>query len=91
MYQLCEVELSVEEVEALRLKDIEAFDQSICAQKMEISRSTFQRVLISARTKVADALLNGKALKIYGGNFALEPMLSCRQSEDCSEVCCKQD
>jgi hypothetical protein len=66
-----EVGLSVEEAEALRLKDIEGLEQEQCAGKMNISRPTFQRVLSSARKKVAEALLGGKAIRIEGGNFEL--------------------
>ncbi len=65
------VALSVEELEAIRLKDVEGLQQEDCAQKMRISRPTFHRVLESARQKVADALTNGKAVRIKGGNFAL--------------------
>jgi len=68
---LGEVRLSVEEIEALRLRDIEALEQEQCAEKMGISRSTFQRVLGSARQKVADALLGGKAIRIGGGSYRL--------------------
>ena len=57
---LQEVCLSVEEAEAIRLKDLEGLDQEECAQKMNISRATFHRVLGSARQKIADALLTGK-------------------------------
>ena len=64
-----EVCLSVEEAEAIRLKDLEGLDQEDGAQKMNVSRPTFQRVLASARAKVADGLLNGKAIRIEGGNF----------------------
>jgi len=66
-----EVVLSVEEVEALRLKDIEGLEQEEGAVKMNISRPTFQRVLVSARQKIADAILNGKAVNIRGGNFEM--------------------
>ena len=69
--QLQEVRLSVEEAEAIRLKDIEKLEQEECAQKMNISRTTFARVLALARQKVADALLNGKGLRIEGGNFEM--------------------
>jgi predicted DNA-binding protein (UPF0251 family) len=65
------VGLTVEETEAIRLKDLEGLQQEECAQRMRISRPTFHRVLESARQKVADALINGKALRIEGGNFAL--------------------
>ena len=69
--QLQEVRLSVEEAEAIRLKDIEKLEQEECAQKMNISRTTFARVLTLARQKVADALLNGKGIRIEGGNFEM--------------------
>lgn len=66
-----EVSLSIDEAEAIRLKDLEEMEQEEGADKMGISRPTFQRILASARQKVADALLNGKAIRIEGGNFEL--------------------
>lgn len=68
---LGEVCLSVEEAEAIRLKDLEGLEQKECAEKMRISRPTFHRVLESARSKLADALINGKAIRIEGGNFEM--------------------
>jgi len=68
---LNEVKLLVEEAEAVRLKDLEGLEQEECAQKMNISRTTFSRILDSARQKIADALLNGKAIRIEGGNFEM--------------------
>lgn len=61
--------LKLEELEALRLKDLEGLEQEECASRMEVSRPTFQRILISARQKVADSLINGKAIRIEGGRF----------------------
>jgi predicted DNA-binding protein (UPF0251 family) len=69
--QLQEVRLSIEEAEAIRLKDIEGLEQDDCAQKMSVSRPTFARILLSARQKIADALLNGKAIRIEGGNYEM--------------------
>jgi predicted DNA-binding protein (UPF0251 family) len=69
-----EVRLSVEEAEAIRLKDLEGLEQEPGAEKMNISRPTFQRVLASGRQKIADALLNGKAIRIEGGNFEMSPV-----------------
>lgn len=66
-----EVCLSVEEAEALRLKDLEGLEQEESADQMNISRPTFQRLLGSARYKVADALIQGKAIRIEGGNFEM--------------------
>ena len=68
---LQEVHLLVEEAEAIRLKDLEGLEQEECAQRMNISRSTFSRILDSARQKIAEALLNGKAIRIEGGNFEM--------------------
>ena len=61
--------LLLEELEAIRLKDLEGFEQYQCAEKMEVSRPTFQRILLSAREKIADSIINGKAIHIQGGNY----------------------
>ncbi len=66
-----EICLSLEEAESLRLKELEGLEQEQGAKKMNVSRPTFQRILSSARNKVADAILNGKAIRIEGGNFEL--------------------
>ncbi|HHW29817.1 MAG TPA: DUF134 domain-containing protein [Syntrophomonadaceae bacterium] len=67
--ELDEVKLTVEEFEALRLKDLEGLEQIECAEKMGVARTTFQRVLYAARAKIAEALVNGKALRIEGGAY----------------------
>lgn len=64
-----EVILKYEELESIRLKDLESMEQEECAVSMEISRPTFQRILLSAREKIADALVNGKSIRIEGGNY----------------------
>ena len=64
MKNLEEVELTAEEAEALRLKNIKELDQSECARKMNTSQSTFQRILSSAYKKISRALIEGKAIKI---------------------------
>ena len=61
---LSSVDLSVEEVEALRLKNIENLNQKECAEKMNTSQSTFQRILTSAYKKISIAIIKGKAIKI---------------------------
>ena len=61
--------LKLEELEAIRLKDLLGLEQEECAKRMRISRPTFQRILISAREKLADSLINGKAIRIEGGNY----------------------
>jgi len=65
------VRLSVEELEALRLADIEELYHEDAALRMEISRPTFHRVLKEAHRKVATALVDGKALGIEGGDYVL--------------------
>jgi len=59
-----EVKLGVDELEAIRLCDYKNLEQTEAAKKMKISQSTLQRILTSARKKVAEALVNGKAIKI---------------------------
>jgi len=71
MNTLEEVVLTVDEYEALRLKDVEGLDQAECAKKMEVSQPTFHRLISVARKKVADAIVHGKAIKIEGGNFRI--------------------
>lgn len=62
--ELDESILSREEFEAIRLKDFLELEQNNCAEKMEISQSTFHRLISCARKKIADAIVNGKAIKI---------------------------
>lgn len=61
--------LKIEELEAIRLRDLEGLEQEECANSMEISRQTFQRIYNEAKKKVADSLINGKAIRITGGNY----------------------
>jgi uncharacterized protein len=67
--KLDEMVLTLEEIETLNLKDRQGLDQKDGAREMGISRSTFQRLLKSARKKVITAIIEGKALKFEGGNF----------------------
>lgn len=73
-----EVVISIEEVEAVRLSDYEGLEQNNCAERMGISRGTFQRIINLSRRKVADALVNGKAIRIEGG---------CYKREHCTLIC----
>ncbi len=61
---LLEIELTKEEVEALRLKNIRNLNQVECAKKMNTSQSTFQRILSSAYKKISEAIIKGKSIKI---------------------------
>jgi uncharacterized protein len=70
--ELEEVILTLDEFEAIRLADAEGLYQEDAAAKMNISRQTFGRIIESAHRKIADVLINGKALKIEGGEVAME-------------------
>ncbi len=71
LYRLDEVILYVDELEAVRLSDLEGMQQEECARSMNISQPTFHRTVRSARKKIADAIVKGKAIRIEGGNFVL--------------------
>jgi predicted DNA-binding protein (UPF0251 family)/predicted Fe-Mo cluster-binding NifX family protein len=66
-----EVILGFDEAEALRLADYEGLYQEAAARSMGVSRQTFGRIVEAARRKVADAILNGKALRIEGGEITI--------------------
>lgn len=83
--ELEEVVLTVDELEALRLADKEGMYQEHAAERMNISRPTFGRIVETARRKVAEALVEGKALRIEGGNFVMAEMRTFRCS-DCSHT-----
>lgn len=61
---LSEIPLNPDEVETIRLADLNELDQTEAAKKMKISQSTFQRILTSAHKKIAQALVQGKAIRI---------------------------
>jgi len=69
MRELEEVVLTIDEYEALRLCDFDELNQEQSAKKMKVSQPTFNRLIISARKKTAEALVKGKAIKIEGGNY----------------------
>jgi len=72
-----EVVLKLDEFEAIRLADYEQLYQEKAAEQMNISRQTFGRIIEAAHKKIADVLLNGKALKIEDGEIALDENKSC--------------
>ena len=69
MIDLEESILTFDELEAIRLVDSEEIEQEQAAKKMKISQPTLSRILKSARGKISDAILKGKAIKIEGGNY----------------------
>jgi len=85
---LCDLEelaLTYDELEALRLADLEGLYQEEAAASMRISRQTFGNIVKSARRKAADALVNGKAIRIEGGvcSVANKEVFMC---DDCSHT-----
>lgn len=68
-----EVCLTYPELEALRLFELEEKTQEECAKQMSVSQPTFSRILNSARKKIADALVNGKAIRVEGGKYEFTP------------------
>ena len=74
--------MNIDEFEAIRLKDLEQLEQTKAAEKMQISQPTFHRVLDSARKKVADALINGKAIRIEGTDH-ITPSTRTFRCNDC--------
>jgi predicted DNA-binding protein (UPF0251 family) len=80
-----EVVLTVDEFEAIRLADLEGLYQEQAAERMNVSRPTFGRIIESAHRRVAEALVQGKALKIEGGEVQIASMKTfkcydCRHS-----------
>jgi predicted DNA-binding protein (UPF0251 family) len=75
-----EVVMTLDEFEALRLADLEQLYHERAAEQMHVSRPTFSRIIDSARAKVADALVHGKALRIEGGPVQVRsgPRRCCR-------------
>jgi predicted DNA-binding protein (UPF0251 family) len=74
------VVLTMDEFEALRLADLEGLYQEAAGQRMGVSRQTVGNILDSAHKKVADCIVNGKAIKIEGGVYAMDEMRESRCS-----------
>lgn len=65
------VSMSVDEYETIRLIDLEGFTQEECAGHMKIARTTVQGMYCDARKKISESLVNGKVLRIEGGDYRL--------------------
>lgn len=70
-FQHEDVCMTVEEYEVIRMMDYENHNQEECAKAMGVARSTVQRIYDDARKKIADSIVNGKSLKIQGGDYKL--------------------
>ena len=73
------VQLTLDEIEAVRLMDEAGLDQAQCARRLNVARTTAQNIIQSARRKIADALVNGKNIVIQGGNveYSDDPEFGC--------------
>lgn len=81
MLELEEIHLTIDEREALRLADLEGLSHEEAGRRMEVSRATFGRIIEHARKTVADALINGKAINVEGGNYRIgekERLFRCK-------------
>jgi uncharacterized protein len=78
--QLKQVTLTLDEFEALRLADLAGDSQEQAAARMNVSRPTFGRIIEKARRTLVDGLVNGKAIRVEGGNYTVTKLqeLSCR-------------
>lgn len=65
------IKMTIEEYETIRLIDLEGFTQEECAKQMNIARTTVQGMYNQARKKLAESLVNGKMLRIEGGDYKL--------------------
>ena len=73
LHDIEEVLLTIEEMESIRLADIEKLDQATAAANMEVSRPTFHRIINLAHQKIASALWHGQSLRVDGGKFRIAP------------------
>lgn len=80
------VDFSFDEYETIRLIDYMGFTQEECARQMYVARSTVASIYQGARAKLADALVNGKALQIHGGDVQL-----CENHSVCCGKCGKEN
>ncbi|MEA5059157.1 MAG: DUF134 domain-containing protein [Clostridia bacterium] len=77
------VSMTVDEFESIRLIDMEGLTQEQCAERMDVARTTVQAIYTSARTKLAECLVNQKELNIAGGDY----VLCSGDAQGCGRAC----
>ena len=80
------IDMTVDELEVLRLCDLEGLNQEAVAQHMGIARTTVAAICSRAHRKVANALVNGRAIVIEGGNIAYSPITTTTAAWPAKEV-----
>jgi uncharacterized protein len=83
------IALTFDELEAIRLADLEGMYQEQAAEKMNVSRQTFGRIVELAHKKIADALVNGKALSIAGGHIEIDNSQANNGDAGFAPGCCR--
>ena len=86
MMKLEEVRLTVDEREAVRLSDLLGMSHEEAGQCMGVSRATFGRIIQNGRKTIADALINGKAINVEGGNYRITSQNRVFQCKSCSHM-----
>ncbi|MCI1268988.1 MAG: DUF134 domain-containing protein [Ruminococcus sp.] len=82
-----EIVLTLDEYEVIRLVDYEKLTHEECARQMDVSRTTVTNIYESARYKVSDSIVNGKKLRIEGGNYRFcDGTARCRHSGFCTRA-----
>lgn len=77
MSELGTITMSLDELEALRLCYLEGLYQEQAAEKMQVSRQTIGRIVTGAVSKMTEALVEGKAIRIEGGNVIMKKKFTC--------------
>jgi predicted DNA-binding protein (UPF0251 family) len=86
MMQLEEVRLTVDEREAIRLSDLLGMSHEEAGRCMGVSRATFGRIIQKGRKTIADALINGKAINVEGGNYRIVNQARMFECKNCNHT-----
>ena len=86
MSNLEEIKITLDEIEAVRLADYRCLYHKKASEKMGVSRQTFGRILASAHKKISDGIINGKALRIRGGNYNFKKNTVLIKSESVKKI-----
>lgn len=79
------IAMTLDEYEVIRLIDFEGLTQEQCSEQMEVARTTVQAIYASARKKLAQCIVQGRSLKIGGGDVRF-----CEHhNPSCGSGCCR--